>query len=1615
MTKKFHFIFINLFLLISNSVLALTPVFINEIHYDNIGDDSGEAIEIFGPAATDIDGWRIVRYNGDDQIVYTTPSAEPPDSDTLSGTIPDMGNGYGVIVVNYKSNGLQNDKNGIALVNKDGTVLQFLSYEGSFTASDGAANGKTSTDIGVAESNTTTQNNHSLQLIGTGTNDEDFTWNTAIANTFGRLNTGQALPSEQGDILINEIVTDPQQDWSTHNFTGKIGTSTISNVDEWVELYIATAGLNLTDWTIELNDGSDVIGDLTNNNYGAFQTSTYISLNGGEFTNTAQGDYLVLGNVDSSGQMSNNITIVLKDPTATVIDQVQIGEGGAPDGSSSNGNATGVTDEAIARLPNATDTSNNVNDFNKIAATIGRANECGSYTAKIHTIQGNGTTSTEIGNTHTIEGVVVGDFQADNQLEGFFVQEEDTEVDGDSLTSEGIFVYNPNGTDVSIGDLVIVTGEVDEFNDLTELKNISNVTICSHGATVIPATINLPLADDAFLERYEGMSVNLPQTLTVSDNDELSIFGQLTLSKGRLFNPTNVTEPGAAANAFQSQNDLNRIIIDDGNTTPNPEPIIYPSPQLSATHTLRSGNTVTGITGVLTYSFDKYRVHPTSTPTFIDTNPRVPASVSGRLKVASFNVLNYFNGDGGFPTSHGADTASEFTRQRDKIISAIVAMGADIVGLMEMENDGYGTNSAIQDLVNGLNAVAPNGTTYSFIKPDFELGSDEIKVAIIYCVETVIPVDMPATTTNPPFDLRRPPLAQTFMEKASAEQMTVVVNHFKAKGSCPTDGSLNEDQDDGQGCWNAERIQAANTLNNWLATDPTSGGDNILIIGDLNAYAKEEPITAIKNAGYTDLVETFIGANAYSYVYNGQAGYLDHALASASLTSKITSVTEWHINADEPQVIDYNEESKSSEQLTNLYNVDPYRASDHDPLIIGIEYAINDSAVPTPAPSPPLPSTMTVTVKYGGNGFGKVTSQPSGINCQNDNAPCEQTFDIDTNVTLIPVANVGSEFLNFTGDNDCQKDKILLTSDVTCTVNFELEPRTLSISGVEHGTVSSSPGGIVCGSGGNQCSDSFEDGEMITLSITLDNGWLFSGWEGDCDNGSIELLSNMNCQPKLVQASTIICIEGVNCPEATLVYVNPKQYEAQFDLTPEPESEPESETTTPTVPTSPKPESETTTPTVPTFSGGSGGVPACSTSGIVNSSCNAGGQTVTDLKEIKEGRQISNAIIETKVTNNGWLSNVTIGAEGIIFGGIATGYIKVEGAFENFEFRGASISGINEAGEVQGVLGGKVVLASKVDGVVENVRLAPDTQIVGNGKPLVGSQKNIDRIGGSIIGDSQKLAILEKVHIKAKSRVSNVIVQEDVTYGEDVTFTNVEFRTKVVRKAILKGRINGTPFKETYTKIESVTVRANSHLSNLIIGDNVRFEEDVTLDESVTFSVHQKYMETHSRTLVALPKLNGISAIDNQGNSVSTWAILQGGARLVGSDSNPVEDYQKRYTFKRSQQKNVEVHGNVLTDVRHLWQKADILVVFAYTPPGASLPSFYMLDNQGTPLPWDGAMSSLVSFQDRITLVPVIPLPIWNNPLDILGDVRVYFGYRLIESGTLVYSTLDVIGMTLTE
>jgi hypothetical protein len=349
------------------------------------------------------------------------------------------------------------------------------------------------------------------------------------------------------------------------------------------------------------------------------------------------------------------------------------------------------------------------------------------------------------------------------------------------------------------------------------------------------------------------------------------------------------------------------------------------------------GDSVAPITGVVSYGFNNYRVHYTEPLSFtqVVTRPTDVPAVGGRLKVGSFNVLNYFNGDGlggGFPTSRGADTLAEFNLQTTKLVAAILKLDADILGLMEIENDG-GANQAAASLVDALNAASAPGT-YAYIDSGM-IGTDAIKVAIIYQPGSVTPQGTFAVDNDAIND--RPTLAQTFTEISTGEDLTVVVNHFKSKGSCPSAGDPNADQGDGQSCWSPKRVEQAERLLTWLATDPTGQSDpDILILGDLNSYAQEDPITTLKTAGYVNLIEDRLGSGAHSYYFSGQAGYLDHALASAAIDSQVTGVAIWNINADEPDLRDYNDFANTAPYKEN----NEFRTSDHDPVLVGVSLQV---------------------------------------------------------------------------------------------------------------------------------------------------------------------------------------------------------------------------------------------------------------------------------------------------------------------------------------------------------------------------------------------------------------------------------------------------------------------------------------------------------------------------------------------------------------------------------------------------------------------------------------------------------------------------------------------------
>ena len=581
-----------------------------------------------------------------------------------------------------------------------------------------------------------------------------------------------------------------------------------------------------------------------------------------------------------------------------------------------------------------------------------------SPNVKIHEIQGNGSASPLVDAVVVIEGIVVGDFQdgasgTNGDLNGFFVQEEDADADADPATSEGIFVFDGSSpaVNVAIGDAVRVEGKVSEYFGLTEITSFTGVTVLSSGnslPTAAPAT--LPVASVDAFEAYEGMLVNFSQPLVISEYFNFDRFGEIVLTSERHLTPTAEFEPGPAA--IQAAQDflLDKITLDDGRSNQNPDPAIHPNGGIfDLTNLFRGGDMVANVTGVMDYAFNLYRIQPTQGADYESVNPRPtqPEEVGGSLKVVSMNTLNYFStidqgssywicGPSQDMECRGADTPEEFTRQRDKIIATLTEIDADVVGLLEIENNV--NDDAVKDLVNGLNAVNVAGT-YDYVSTGV-IGADAIKVALIYKPVSVSLVGGYAildSSVDPRFidTKNRPALAQTFMDSSTGGIFTIAVNHFKSKGSACDDVG-DPDLGDGAGNCNLTRKAAAEALVDWLAGDPTGSGDeDFLIIGDLNSYDKEDPIDAIMAGGYTDLIFEFIGEDAYSYVFDGQIGYLDYGLANAGLINEVTGLTIWHVNADEPDLIDYDMSFKLPAQDA-IYAPDFYRYSDHDPVLIGL-------------------------------------------------------------------------------------------------------------------------------------------------------------------------------------------------------------------------------------------------------------------------------------------------------------------------------------------------------------------------------------------------------------------------------------------------------------------------------------------------------------------------------------------------------------------------------------------------------------------------------------------------------------------------------------------------------
>lgn len=454
-----------------------------------------------------------------------------------------------------------------------------------------------------------------------------------------------------------------------------------------------------------------------------------------------------------------------------------------------------------------------------------------------------------------------------------------------------------------------------------------------------------------------GREVNVSGDLVVVDTFDLIRRGQVKVARNRLYVPTGHVDPNdadPAATSFeggsnvakvvaaQKQNDKGTFIIDDGSAEQN----IFPPtlfPELGGTNpTVRIGSVIQGVTGKLVKAGNALLLVADQPLQWKPAQrPKRPDVGEANITVSSFNVLNYFTTiDDGDNNARGADSDTEFKRQEAKLVSALIALKADVIGLMEIENN----LDAEQQLIAALNKeIGKEVFKGCGLPAGFNSapgGSDSIRVAMIYRSDRVTTVGEVSMITDDAFHRARTPIVQMFQSK-SGEPFAVIVNHFKSKGGANRADEANKNKGDGQGAYNATRRSQSLAICNYIDQQKQANAKaRILVIGDLNAYGQEDPIDAMRAKGLVDLRKKHEAANPsdddqadYTFNYRGQSGSLDHAMATDALADDITGVATWHINSDEPRFLDYNQEFNPKA----LYEADPFRSSDHDPVLIGIK------------------------------------------------------------------------------------------------------------------------------------------------------------------------------------------------------------------------------------------------------------------------------------------------------------------------------------------------------------------------------------------------------------------------------------------------------------------------------------------------------------------------------------------------------------------------------------------------------------------------------------------------------------------------------------------------------
>ncbi|MGC4111656.1 MAG: ExeM/NucH family extracellular endonuclease [Nocardioides sp.] len=658
-----------------------------------------------------------------------------------------------------------------------------------------------------------------------------------------------------------------------------------------------------------------------------------------------------------------------------------------------------TTANSLQRTATGADTDDNSVDFSALPAD---PQDSGGGTPPpppsehtIAEIQGTGATSPLVGDSVITQGVVTAAYPTGGFF-GYVIQTDGTGSGADATpgASDAVFVHQPSGSvTVQVGDYVQVTGKVSEFSGLTELS-VDSADVEQLGAPplggVTPLSLAYPTTDDA-REAHESELIAPTDEFTVTDNYSTNQYGEIGLATGdhQLVQPTDVYPAGDSADIAQveADNAARLVTLNDGSswnflTTDKNTPM----PWLTPDNPVRIGSTATlQQPMILDYRNGLWELQPTSQvtgdghqwATFSDTRTpnQAPRAVGGDLRLATFNVENFFPtsaadyeaqvGDpdacsaytdrDGNPIDvnecapngpRGAWDSTNLQRQLVKETSAINTMNADVMSLEEIENSvqfGKDRDDALSKLVDALNAAA--GTTRWAYVPSPDPADlpptaeqDVIRTAFIYNPAKVEPVGAPVVLSDQsdpgePFANAREPLAQEFKRKGALDSdgFLVIVNHLKSKGDS-TPPATGDNANGLQGAFNGDRVRQAHALVDFANQVSAARGTNrVFLVGDFNSYTQEDPMQVLYQAGYVN--QPSDDPKDVSYEFDGLAGSLDHVLASPAAAKMVTGRDVWQINAEESVGFEY---SRYNYNATLLYQPNQFRASDHNPELVGL-------------------------------------------------------------------------------------------------------------------------------------------------------------------------------------------------------------------------------------------------------------------------------------------------------------------------------------------------------------------------------------------------------------------------------------------------------------------------------------------------------------------------------------------------------------------------------------------------------------------------------------------------------------------------------------------------------